>query len=200
MTRILSALLAVAVFACSAPVSDAAYRRDSTGLRDSVAAVAAASMDEGTVIGLLQETHAADSALGALGAQKGTSTDVKEFGRMILREHMALGREAGNVARDLGLVVQSPRVPPDAAPEGMRRSVEAGAAGAAWDRTYMDYAVAMHEAAMENMARALAATKRPEVKDAIARAVPILQKHMDKAKALQQRLPNPPADKAAKKP
>lgn len=185
-------LIWCAVIACASQGSEAAERRaDTTGRRDSIAAVAAGSMNESSVIGLLDHTHAADSALGALAAANGTSTDVKEFGRMILREHRALRKDALELAQQLGLTPQEPSVPPDDAPAELRQSLSATSPGAAWDRAYMDYAIAMHQAAMENTARALAATRRDEVKQFIDKSIHILQKHLDKARSLRKSLPKP---------
>lgn len=197
LIRISLVLFLGAAMACASQGSEAAARREDTGgRRDSVAAVAAAGMNEGSAIGLLQLTHSADSALGALGARNGTSTDVKEFGRMILREHVALRRDVEKVASGMSVPIETPRTPPDDAPADLRANLMAAAPGAGWDRSYIEYAIAVHEAALENTARALAATKRPEVRQYIERSVPILQKHIDKAKLLQKRLPNPPATPA----
>jgi putative membrane protein len=186
---------------CTSRGSEAAERSDSVGRRDSVAGVAAASMNDNNVIALLEQTHAADSALGSLGATNGTSADVKEFGRMILREHHALRKDAIDLAEELGLTPQASRVPPDDAPAAMRQALAAAKTNAAWDRAYIDYAIALHQAAMENTARALAATHRAEIKQFIGKSVPILQKHLDKAKSLRKSLPKdvaaPPASRPA---
>jgi putative membrane protein len=187
------AFLASAIVACASGGSEAAERRnDSAGKRDSVAAVAASSMNESNVLALLELTHAADSALGALGATHGSATDVKEFGRMILREHHALRKDAADIGARLGVAPEPPRIPPDDAPAELRDSLAALPPGPGWDRKYMDYALAVHEAAMENTARALAATQRAEVKEFVDKSVPILQKHIDKARSLRKSLPKPP--------
>jgi hypothetical protein len=55
----------------------------------------------------------------------------------------------------------------------------------------MSYALAEHQASMENTARALAATQRPEIKQFVDKSVPILQKHIDKARSLRKSLPKP---------
>jgi putative membrane protein len=194
------ALLGCATAGCSSRGSEAAERRsDTAGQRDSVAAVAASSMSESNVLALLELTHTADSALGALGATTGTATDVKEFGRMILREHHALRKDAMDLGVRLGITAETPRVPPDDAPATLRDSLAALQPGAAWDREYMNYAIAVHEASMENTARALAATQRAEVKQFVDKSVPILQKHIDKARSLRKSLPKPPDATAPKK-
>jgi len=190
MKPVCAFVLICTVAACASGGSEAAERRtDTAGRRDSIAAAAAASLNENAVVGLLALTHASDSALGAMGATNGTSTDVKEFGRMILREHHALRKDILDLGIQQGLPAETPRVPPDAAPAGAREAVDNAPAGAAWDRAYMDYAIAEHQAALENTARALAATLRPEIKQFISKSVPILQKHIDKARSLRKSLP-----------
>jgi putative membrane protein len=161
---------------------------DTVAQRDSVAGVAAGTMREDHVIGLLQQTHAADSAIGALAAVKGTAPEVKDFGRMILREHQALKKEALAVAQGLRFSPGNPPVPPDAPPADMLTHLQAAQPGTTWDLAYLEYAMAMHRSAMENSARALAATKSPETRTFIERSVPILQKHLDKAASLHKAL------------
>lgn len=185
--RIAGALLAVAAAACTTSGSEAAERRvDTVARRDSIAAVAAATMTEPTALGLLDATHAADSALGFLAATKGSTLEIKEFGRMILREHSALRREIRSAAIGLQLAIETPRVEPDAPPLEMRQALESGPAGPAWDYAYLEYAIAMHRSAKENSARALAATRSPEIKVFIERSVPIVEKHLLKALALRK--------------
>jgi putative membrane protein len=164
-----------------------------------LAAAAAASRNESNVLALLDHIHAADSALGTLGATNGTATEVKEFGRMILREHHALRKDAVDLAQRLGITPETPRTPPDDAPTALRDSLFTWKPGLAWDRAYMDYALAVHQASMENTARALAATQRPEVKQFVDKSVPILQKHIDKARSLRKSLPKPPDASPARK-
>jgi putative membrane protein len=181
------ALLLMCAVACTSQGSEAAERQaDTVARRDSIAAVAAATMNEDQAIGLLEQTHAADSALGALASAKGSTVEIKEFGRMILREHHALKREVLAMAQGLRLTPSEPRVAPDAPPPEMLEQLHAGTPGVGWDHAYIEYAIAMHQSAMENSARALAASRSPETKRFIQRSVPIIQKHLDKAVSLRK--------------
>lgn len=176
----------VFIAGCSTAESEAVVRDDSAGRLDSVAAVAAASMREEHVIGLLALAHSADSAIGSIGFARSSTREVKDFGIMISREHMMLRRDALGLARDLGLGIGEPPVPPAAAPAHLRAVLDSAQAGRAWDRAYLDLAVAAHEASLENLARAYAATKSPQIKAYIDRSAPIIQKHLERAKRLQQ--------------
>jgi len=185
-------LLLAVLAACTSEGSEAAERQPDTAARtDSIAAVSAGSMSDANVFAFLEQVHAADSAVGMLGAQKGSTTQIKDFGRMILREHAALRRDIAALARDAGVVPQPPVVAPDEPPAVMRDNVLAGEPGASWVRQYLDYAVSAHTSAIENTARALAATRRADVRQFIEKSVPILQKHLDKAQSLRKALPRP---------
>jgi putative membrane protein len=175
----------VCVAACSTAESDAVVRDDSAGRRDSIAAVAASTMGEEQVIGLLALDNAADSAIGSMGYARASTREIKDFGIMISREHMSLRRDVLGVARGLNLGVGEPPVPPAAAPAHLRAMLDSAPAGAAWDRAYLALAIAAHEASLENLARAYAATKSPDLKKYIDRSAPIIQKHLEKAKRLQ---------------
>ena len=180
-------LILCAVAGCASEGSEAA-EADTTGRRDSIAAVAAASMNEEQVLGLLVHVQRADSALGALGGSRGSTRDIKDFGLMIAREHQALHRDVRELAEGLRLTPAQPTVAPDDAPASFAAGLETATEPAAWDRAYVEYVIAAHEAAMENTARALAATKSPATREVIRRSVPILQKHLDKARSLQTAL------------
>lgn len=187
--RIACALYFVcAVVGCTSRGSEAAEQTDSAARRDSIAAVAASAMNEPQVIGLLEHIHAADSALGSLGALKGTTTEVKEFGRMISREHRALRREAQQVAEAQAITPVPPTVPPDSPPPAIAERLATAPSSNVWDQSYIEYAIAMHHSAMENSARALSATKNPATQQLIKRSVPIIQKHLDKAVSLRKTL------------
>jgi putative membrane protein len=175
--------------ACASDGSEAAERQaDTAARRDSIAGVSAGSMTEANVFAFLAQVHAADSAIGMLGAQKGSTSAIKEFGRMILREHAALRRDVAALAEQAAIAPQTPLVPPEEPPAAMRDNIVAGTPGANWDRGYIDYAIAAHTSAIENTARALAATKRPDTRQFIEKSVPILQKHLDKALSLRRAL------------
>jgi putative membrane protein len=183
------ALLITCAAACASQGGEAVERQmDTAGRRDSIAAVAAGSMTEEQVIGLLSHVQAADSAVGAMGAARASTRDMKDFGLMISREHHALRRDAQLLADGLRLTARAPTVAPDDAPSSFRANLDATPAGAGWDRAYVEYTIAVHEAAMENTARALAATRSPATREYIRKSVPILQKHLDKARSLQKAL------------
>ena len=190
--QMLRVMLAVSCIAACAPDTEGAsfgdVQEDTTGVRDSIAGTAAASLNENRVIGLLRFAHATDSAVGALGAQRGSTRAIKDFGLMIMREHSALRRDAADLADRLNLEIEEPRVTPAQAPQQLTEALVTTPDGEGWDRAYVEYVLAAHRASMENIARALAATQSPATRVYIEKSVPILQKHIDKAESLRKSL------------
>lgn len=198
-STIAAMLSAIAVVAC-AKTSDAP--RDSTDARamaptDSAlapapgapGAAASTTLSDANIVFILDQANASDSARGALAATKGTSADVKNFGRMMAGEHHALRQQGQALATKLSV---TPAAPGDDTSESDARAemdkLMAEAKGAGFDRAYMDYEVTYHKAVLEIAGKALAATQNQELKDLITKAAPIIQKHLDRAVAIQSKM------------
>ena len=64
--------------------------------------------------------------------------------------------------------------------------------GAAWDKFYIDHAVAGHEKVLRFAQDAANSAQNADLKTMIQKATPIVQKHLDKAKELQTKLASRP--------
>jgi predicted outer membrane protein len=61
-------------------------------------------------------------------------------------------------------------------------------AGAPWDKFYIDHAVTHHQMVLMTAQNAMSATQKAELKAMLTKAAPIVQNHLDKAKAIQAKL------------
>lgn len=159
------------------------------GSSTGASASAAASLSDPNIVYILDQANAADSARGRLAMTKGTSTDVKNFGRLMVGEHHALRLQGQQLAKKLNV---TPQAPPNDQSEAQAKtemdSLNAMAKGKAWDKAYIDYEVTYHEALMQTATKALDAAQNQELKDLIKKAAPVVQKHIDHAKQVQQKL------------
>ena len=155
----------------------------------STGASANASLSDPNIVYILDQANAADSARGRLAETKGTSTDVKSFGRLMVGEHHALRQQGQQLAKKLNV---TPQAPPNDQSEAQAKtemdSLNAMPKGKAWDKAYIDYEVTYHEALMQTATKALDAAQNQELKDLIKKAAPVVQKHIDEAKKVQQKL------------
>jgi len=150
---------------------------------------ASATLTDPNIVAILDQANAADSARGRLAETKGTSADVKSFGRLMVGEHHALRQQGQQLAKKLNV---TPQAPPNDQSQAQAKtemdSLNAMPKGKAWDKAYIDYEVTYHEAVLQTATKALDAAQNQELKDLIKKAAPVIQKHLNQAKQIQQKL------------
>jgi putative membrane protein len=187
-------LVLLGACALTAACSKSQAKIDTSALAPDTTATAAAvpvppvpaPLTDANIVALLDEANAADSAWGAIAASKGTNAAVKDYGRMMMRDHHALRRQGMDLAKKLNLTPQPPAN--DTLPAAfarMRDSLNAQAKGPAWDRAYINHEVAVHQSVGAMLQNALTAAQDPSLKALIAKAQPNIQAHLIKAQDIQ---------------
>ncbi len=147
------------------------------------------ALTDANIVYILDQASAADSARGTMAGMKGTSSDVKGFGKMMAGEHHALRQQGQALATKLGVTPMAPANDmsvTDAQTETDKLNAEAKGKG--WDKAYIDYEVTYHKAVLETATKALGVAQNQELKDLITKAAPIIQKHLDRAMEIQSRM------------
>jgi putative membrane protein len=173
---------------------------DSAKKADSLAAATPApppaptppAMTDANILAKLDADNVGDSTAGALAVEKGTAAGVKEFGRMMIKDHHALRAEGMALAKKASITPEMPAGDGDAAAEAaVGDSLKAMPKGPAWDKFYVDHAVAGHEKVLQFAQEAANTAQNADLKTMIQKAAPTIQKHLDKAKELQSKLAAP---------
>jgi putative membrane protein len=196
LTRSIAVLGACALFAACAKKDNTA---DSTAAADSAAranasatptaTATAAPLSDANIAALLDEANAGDSTNGNLASTKGTAASVKDFGKMMMRDHHALRKQGQDLAKKLNLTPQPPAgdtLP--AAGKKMNDSLKAQAKGAAWDQAYISSEVAVHQSVLSLLQAAQGAAQDTSLKALITKAIPNIQAHLAKAQDIQSKL------------
>ncbi len=195
-----SSLLALSAAALVAGCTKKDATADSAKLADSTAAAAAATaatpapapatpaLTDAVILGTLDADNVSDSTAGALAEQKGTSASVKEFGRMMRKDHHAMRVEGMAVAKKANVTPSAPSDADAAAEKAAGDSLAAAPKGAAWDKSFVDHAVEGHQKVLQFAQDAANATQNADIKAMIQKATPTVQKHLDKAKDIQGKL------------
>jgi putative membrane protein len=173
----------------------AAARMDSMamGATDSVGAATGtaatgAPMSEAEVVTAISLTNGTEIASSRIAVEKATNADVKSFARQMIDDHQKMQGEVDRVATAENI---SPATPLDTmapAMTQMRNTLQSADSGAAFDRAYMDMQVRDHQAALDKLNQAAAATQNAELRGVIQKAIPQVQKHLDRARELQTNL------------
>jgi putative membrane protein len=114
---------------------------------------------------------------------------VKEYGKMMVKDHHALRTEGMAVAKKDSITPAAPANNPDeAAEKAVADSLNTMPKGADWDVFYIAHMVTGHEKVLRSAQDASNAAQNADVKALIQKATPVVQKHLDKAKDIQTKL------------
>lgn len=201
--RLTRGIVVLGACALWAACSKSGNNADTTGAMatDTTAAASAATtpppaqMTDTTILGVLDEANAADSASGALAATKGTNAQVKSFGKRMVRDHHQLRADGQKLAKQLNI---TPATPPgdtlQATAQKFADSLNAQPKGPAWDAAYINHEVAVHQFVLQTLQNFQNIAQAPQLKDAITKAIPLIQAHLTEAQQIQGKLGNTAAD------
>lgn len=193
-----AAWLALSLAACgdrerSAAVQDTVPAGPETGMAADTmpadTAGASATLTDANIVALLDEANKADSAAGALAVNKATGKEVKDFAKLMMSEHHAL-REAGQqLAKKLNVTPAPPATDPvKSLAESETKALESTPKGPEFDRVYIEQEIAAHKAVLDLAENAHGQAQNEQLKALIEQAKPVIQKHLDQAEQLQDKL------------
>lgn len=131
-----------------------------------------------------------DIDAGKLAESKGSSADVKAFGKQMVTDHTAVNKQAGELAKKLKLTPED---------NATSQSLKSGAAenmanlkklsGAAFDKAYIDHEIAYHEQVIDALNKTLIPNaKNAELKALMVKGLPLFEGHLEHAKQIQTKL------------
>jgi len=154
----------------------------------------AGALTDANIVALLDEANKADSAAGALAQKKATDPDVKAFAALMMAEHHVLRTKGQQLVKKLKLTPEPPANDPvQAAAKDEMDALRAAPKGPEFDRAYIDKEVAVHKAVIDLAEQAHGSTQNAELKGLIETAKPYLERHLERAEALQKKLSKPTA-------
>jgi putative membrane protein len=191
-TKVVALCAAALVAGCKKGenAADTTMKVDTTAMAPPAAVTPPAPvLTDVAIFAILDAANMADSAAGAIAVSKGTSKDVKEFGKTMERDHHAMRKGGQDLAKKLNV---TPALPAgdnsEAAASAWRDSLNAMPKGAAFDKAYIDHEVTYHQAVLNTAQTALGSAQAPELKEMITKAAPNIQGHLDKAKTIQAKM------------
>jgi len=139
----------------------------------------AAKLDDPTIVAIFDAANTWDVETGAIGEKKGTTPEVRDFAKMLERDHAGVRQQGRDLAKKLGV---TPTPPKDFA---MAKDHEAAVAklnklsGKAFDRAFLEHEVAFHKAVIDAVnTTLLPALQNAEVKKLVTDVAPAFGAHM----------------------
>jgi putative membrane protein len=165
-----------------------------TGMAMSHDAQSGGQLSDANIVALLDEANMADSAAGAYAVTKATNPEVKSFAKLMMGEHHALRAQGQQLAKRLNLTPEAPADDPlKPAAQSEMAALKGAAKGAAFDRTYIEQEIGVHKAVLDVAGKGHDAAQNADLKKLIEQAKPVIQKHLDRAEAIQKKLGKPTA-------
>lgn len=142
-------------------------------------------LDDPTIVAIFDAANTYDVETGSLAASEGRSPAVREFGKMLARDHQNVRAQGRELAKSLNV---TPTPPKDFALA--KAHVEAMRAlkkqqGDAFDRAFLQHEVDFHNAVIDAVTKTLLpAIQNAEVKDLVTKVAPAFVAHRDAAQNL----------------
>jgi len=152
----------------------------------SLGATPRAALDDPTIVAIFDAANTWDIETGELAARKGTTADIREFGKMLAHDHTMVRQQGRDLAAKLGVHPTPPKdfalaKDHDAAMKQLR-----AAKGKDFDRAFLQHEVSFHKAVIDAVTSTLLpAIQNQELKDLVTKVAPAFQAHM---MAAQQKL------------
>lgn len=137
--------------------------------------------------GLMADSMEID--LAKIAQTKGTNAGVKEFARMMITDHSKDAKDMAALATAKSLAPQAPAGDTTAqAAQSAHQQFTSMAKGKEFDAAYVRAMVAGHQQVLNDVQMAQGHAQTPELKAHLDKLVPVVQKHLERAQALQAKL------------
>ncbi len=166
-----------------------ANRATSGGTADGGIVAPGAELSDANIVYMMDNANKLDSTAGSVAATKGTSSDVRDFAKRMMRDHHQLRQQAQDLARSIGVASAAPANDDSQAKTDKAMALLNGAGkGKDFDKAYIDNEVAGHKNVLEMLIRAGALVQNSELKNLIQKAAPAVQAHLDMAESIQAKM------------
>ncbi len=183
MTMALGSALALGLAACDDD--------DPTGVNDDLFTVSPIESDA-HIFALLHESNLGEITAGQVAMQKATDEEVRDFAQMMIDEHTALDQEGAALAAQLGV---APALPDNALPTlqaGELAMLQAAAAGAPVDRTYIQQQLFAHQRPLGLVDESIQRAQRAALRQMLQTEVrPHVAAHLAEAQQIRTRIGAP---------
>ena len=149
-------------------------------------AQAAKPLDDPTIVAIFDAANTWDIQTGQLAAKRGSTKTIRDFGRMLARDHTGIRQQGRDLAQKLNVTPTPPKdfdMADDHA--DAMRTLTSAKHGVAFDRAFLEHEVAYHKAVVDAVTRTLLpALKNEEVKALVNRVAPAFVAHQQAAERL----------------
>lgn len=158
-----------------------------TGSAASVPAVPA--LDDPTIATIFDAANTSDIETGELGATKGSTQAVRDFGAMLARDHKAVRQQGRDLTKKLGVTPTPPKDDKGAKDHAAIVKRLNSLSGAEFDKAFLQNEVGYHDAVIQVVTKTLLpAIQNAELKELVTKVAPAFVAHRDAAKNMLDKM------------
>ena len=147
-------------------------------------------MGDAQIAAIVVTANQVDIDAGKLAESKASSSEVKDFGKLMVTDHSSVNKSATDLVQKLKVKPES-----SALSQSLKKGGDENLAklkkldGAAFDRAYVDHEVQYHQAVLDTVdMKLIPNAKNAELKALLVQARPTFEAHLAHAKQLQAKL------------
>jgi putative membrane protein len=147
------------------------------------------SWTDNNIAAALEGANQSEIGLARIAERRATARDVKEFAKMLIDDHSRLLSSVKQLAQSQRLPAKT--APNDTVLKAMKDAEQQFTSmpkGASWDSAYVNHEILDHQETIANAKAMQQHASNAQLKQAIDQAMPILQRHLDRAQQLQTAL------------
>lgn len=145
---------------------------------------AMADMDDNAIIGMMSGANGAEIGAGQIAAEKAQNADVRQFATTMVEEHQRMQGQVDSLVSTMNL--ERAPVPDSLARhlEQVRTQLQGQAAGAEFDRMYMQAQVTDHQNTLNALRAAQPAAQNAQLRALIDATIPAVEGHLERARTI----------------
>lgn len=141
------------------------------------------ALDDATIVAIFDAANTSDIETGDLGAKKGSTKAIRDFGAMLSRDHKTVRQQGRDLAKKLGVVPTPPADDEGAKAHAAILKKLNSLSGAEFDKAFLQNEVGYHDAVIAAVQKTLLpAIQNAELKDLVVKVAPAFAAHRDAAK------------------
>jgi putative membrane protein len=133
--------------------------------------------DTAKVLGKLHRSNQTEIEMGKMAQDHGASKGVKDFGKVLVKDHAAADKKVAKLAMDEKVDLKANTPPSDSHPDPIHT-------GAAFDNAFARNMLDDHEKDVAEVTAARDSTPDPRLKKLLTELLPVLEKHKAAAQNL----------------
>jgi putative membrane protein len=149
---------------------------------------AASAMTDANIIAKEKGGDSAEVAIGEFARTHASDAQVKAYAALLVHDHAKGEKEVVALAKKLAVTPQPPADDTTSQETAHTIAHLTALKGYDFDTAFVHHEIADHTTDIDDAHKAAAAAQNPEVKALVEKSLPELQKHLDRAQALDKKL------------